>query len=323
MKTPEFWQEKNWASTALLPAAAIYGAAAALHWKLREAAAVSLEKPVICIGNLTAGGGGKTPLALLVGRMLRQKNINAYFLSRGYGGLATEPTLVNRHLHSATEVGDEPLLLAEILPTVVAKNRLAGAKFAIAQGAEAIVTDDGFQNPSLKKNLSLLAIDGGYGLGNGRLLPAGPLRQTPSSGFARADAVVIIGRCRHKLDIPPSLPVLPAALVADAEAAAAIKGKKILAFCGIARPQKFFDTVADIGADVVDVVAFPDHHFYRDRDIGSLAAAARRAGARLVTTAKDAVRLLPEWRPLVTVIPVSLQLEKPEALDSLLSRINS
>jgi tetraacyldisaccharide 4'-kinase len=314
MNTPAFWQSRNLVSTALLPMAALYELGSTLRARFSPMPA-ELSVPVICVGNVTAGGAGKTPVAIAIGERLKAKNIDAYFLSRGYGGAHKSPLLVNPKIHAAHEVGDEPLLLAQNLPTVVAKNRLLGAKFAIERGARAIIMDDGFQNPLFTKALSLLVIDGVYGFGNGRLLPAGPLRESPQAGFARADAIVLIGP--KTMQVASSLPVL-SAVIAPKESAKLLAGKKVLAFCGLAYPQKFFATLKDLNANIVEAVVFADHYPYTEHDIRNLGAKAKRAQAILVTTAKDAMRLRAEWRSRVTVVDISLIFEQPETLDSLL-----
>ncbi len=301
----------------LSPLAALYGAIRQLNQK--RAKPETLSAPVICVGNLTAGGAGKTPLALYIGRYLKQKNCGAYFLTRGYGGNLLGPVEVNIHMHNAREVGDEALLLARELPTVVAKDKLAGARFAIERGAQVIVMDDGFQNNALTKTLSLLVIDGAYGFGNGRLLPAGPLRELPAAGFARADGVVVVNPSGRTLELPKTLPVIAAVTEPSAEAKS-LKGKKLLAFCGIGYPQKFFDTLSALGAHVVDTVSFPDHYPYGANDIKKLAERARQKQAILVTTAKDAVRLTPDLKPLVTVVDISLTVAAPEKLRALVDK---
>jgi tetraacyldisaccharide 4'-kinase len=314
MKTPVFWQSRNLLSALLLPLSAIYGITARIT-TLLSASPLALPIPVICIGNVTAGGAGKTPVAIAIGQRLKAKNAGAYFLSRGYGGAFAGPLLVNSNIHTAHEVGDEPLLLARTLPTVVAKNRLSGAMFAMKYGAKVIVMDDGFQNPSIEKTLSLLVVDGVYGFGNGRLLPAGPLRELPKAGFARADAMIVVGKT--DIAFPPTVPVISATIV-PAAAALALKGHNVLAFCGLAFPQKFFTTLVELGAHVVDTAIFADHYPYTKSDIKKLHARAKLANAVLVTTAKDAVRLLPEWASLVTVVDISLTFGQPDLMDRLI-----
>lgn len=316
MKTPALWQSDNALSKLLAPLSLVYDAAQAAYRKYYPRP-LAFPVPVICIGNLTAGGAGKTPVALAVGKRLKERGVNAYFLSRGYGGRVRDPVLVNPNLHTAYEVGDEPLLLSHVLPTIVAKDRVSGALYALQRGAQAIVTDDGFQNPSLAKTLSILVLDGVYGYGNGRLLPAGPLRERPEEGFRRADAAVVIGAGNADLRIPAGLPTLSAELE-PLPAGRELEGKRVLAFCGIATPRKFFDTLAALGANIVGTAAFADHYYYTPDDIKSLSARARKEQALLVTTAKDMIRLTPELRALATAVEVRLKFAEPSALDALL-----
>lgn len=310
MKAPSFWQSKNPVSSALLPLSLLYGFATKMRSKLTHPTKLSV--PIICIGNLTAGGAGKTPVALHIGNLLKEKNIRAFYLSRGYGGKLAGPVLVDPKKHTAQDVGDEPLLLAEVLPTVVSKNRLQGAKFAVEQGATAIVMDDGFQNSSLVKTLSLLVIDGKYGFGNGRMLPAGPLREPPEAALARAGAAIVID---GNIALPPQLPVISAHTKLDA---ASIRGKKLLVFCGIARPQKFFDALGGVGASVADTASFSDHYFYKESDLSALSARAARLQAMLATTTKDAIRLPAPFREKILVIPMELVFDQPKQLAHLI-----
>lgn len=317
MKTPEFWQSKNGVSTLLLPLSALYACGVSL-WKKHVPDPVSLPVPVICIGNVTAGGAGKTPVAMAIGERFKAKTINAFFLSRGYGGILSGPVLVDAATDQASEVGDEPLLLARTLPTVVAKDRAAGGRFACEQGTDLIIMDDGFQNHGLAKTLSLLVVDGHYGFGNGRMLPAGPLREPLADAFARADAVIVIGD--GNVALPDSLKKISARLT-PCDSAKGLRGKNVFAFCGLAYPQKFFGTLTEIGATVAGTASFADHHAYSDSELKELAARAKAAGAILVTTAKDAVRLNADWKSQVTVVEVSLTFDHPNQLDDLLSEL--
>jgi tetraacyldisaccharide 4'-kinase len=279
----------------------------------------TVPAPVICVGNLVAGGAGKTPVALALGERLRVQGAAVHFLSRGYGGRARGPLRVDPDRHTAAEVGDEPLLLARTAPTWVARDRVSGATAAVQAGAQLIVMDDGFQNPSLKKDLSLLVIDGGYGFGNGRVMPAGPLREPLADGLARADAVVLIGpdQCGVEAMLPPSLPLLRAVL---APVSAALAGRKVLAFAGIARPEKFFATLQSMGCHIAAQRAFPDHHPYREEEITALIEAAQHADAVPVTTEKDAARLPPAFKSRIETLPVALRWRDEGAVDRLLSR---
>ena len=273
--------------------------------------------PVICVGKVVAGGAGKTPVVLSLAQRLAARGAKPHILSRGYGGSASGPLRVDPARHTAAEVGDEPLLLAAAAPTWIARDRVAGARAAVAAGAGLILMDDGFQNPSLAKDLSLLVIDGSYGFGNGKVIPAGPLRESVAAALGRADAVVLMGADESGLAASVgAVPVLAAKLVPVA--GTSLDGP-VVAFAGIGRPEKFFRTVAEAGARLAATHGFPDHRPYDARALERLAAEAEAAGARLVTTEKDAVRLPPAWRARVTVLAVEVAWQDAAALDALLA----
>jgi tetraacyldisaccharide 4'-kinase len=321
MKTPGFWYrpEATPAAWLLTPAGLLYDAASRLRRSLVEPQRAPV--PVACIGNLVAGGAGKTPVALALGRRLGEIGIAVHFLSRGHGGSLAGPVRVDPERHSAAEVGDEPLLLARAAPAWVSRDRPAGARAAAAAGAGLILMDDGFQNPSLAKDLSLLVVDGGSGFGNGRILPAGPLRERPEDGLKRADAVVVMGPDRAgigALAARHGLPALGARLVPDAADAARLRGRRVLAFAGIGRPGKVFATLAELGAEIAGAVPFPDHHAYTPDEIMRLAETAQERQAVLVTTEKDLVRLPPDARPMVEALRVDLAWDDPARADAVL-----
>ncbi|MCH2393441.1 tetraacyldisaccharide 4'-kinase [Oceanibaculum sp.] len=323
MRAPGFWERRgDWRSRLLSPAAFAYGWAA--RCRARTAQPWTASVPVICIGNLVAGGAGKTPVALAIMALLKDRGVAAHFLSRGHGGSLTGPVRVDPEVHSAADVGDEPLLLAEAAPAWVSGDRVAGAKAAIAAGAQAIVMDDGFQNPSLAKSLSLIVVDGGYGFGNGLLLPAGPLREPVTDGLAHAQAVVLIGEDRTgaAAQIGNALPILPARLTPVA--GADLTGRRVLAFAGIGRPEKFFESLSEAGAEIVESAAFPDHYPYSTTEIAALAKRADDAGLLPVTTRKDWVRLPPAYRDGIAVLDVILSWQDAAApmalLDALFAR---
>lgn len=323
MRAPDFWAEGRGGliAAALAPAAA----AVAVAGRLRRARTTPtrVAVPVVCVGNLTAGGAGKTPLVMAVCARLAAAGARPHVISRGYRGSlsATGPHRVDPTRHSAAEVGDEPLLMAARRPVWIGRDRLASARAAAAAGADVLVMDDGHQNPSLAKDRSLLAIDAGFGHGNGRVLPAGPLREPLSEGFARADAAVVIGaRDRSTADrlTPAGFPTLTAT-VAPTDEAPDLRNAPVFAFAGIGRPQKFFDTLDQMGARVVGRRAFPDHHAFDDAALRALANAADDAAGQLATTEKDAMRL-PAWiRARVAVIPVALRFDPPDAIDAVLA----
>lgn len=316
MKAPAFWEHDGPLARLFEPAAALYAAVGA--WRLRHGTPWRAPVPVICVGNVVAGGAGKTPVALdLLNRLP-----GSHALLRGYGGKLAGPVRVERTAHGYEDVGDEALLLAARAPTWIARDRAAGARAAAEAGARAIVMDDGFQNPALHKDLSLLVIDGAYGLGNLRVMPAGPLREPFRRAIARADAVVILGDDTWGVAkrLPPGLPVLHGDLTPGPEAAA-LAGQKVVAFAGIGRPAKFFTTLRLLGAKVAATHPFADHYPYAPADIQPILDEAFQLGAVPVTTAKDAVRLPPDQRQQVNVLSVSVAWRDPAAPARLLARL--
>jgi tetraacyldisaccharide 4'-kinase len=327
MREPEFWwREHGLAARLLTPMAAVYGAVAGtrLASKGRRAAV-----PVICIGNLVLGGAGKTPTALAVARLLQSMQQAPVFLTRGYRGRCKGPIMVDAISHRAVDVGDEPLLLAQTAPTVVARDRVAGAKAATAAGATVIVMDDGFQNPALHKDASLLVIDASRAVGNGRVFPAGPLRAPLLAQLRRADALVIVGKgnaAAHLISVARGLhiPVLAASLQPDAAFTAALGRGRVLAFAGIGDPQKFFATLVAAGLELGETKAFPDHHFYTRAEAEALCAHADAEGLVLVTTEKDMARLardseVADLAAQAHALPVSLTFEDEKRVTDLVS----
>ncbi len=332
MRAPDFWAEDGALARLLAPLGTGYDLAGRLRRALAHPASVGI--PVVCVGNLVAGGAGKTPVALALIEALGARGCKVQCLTRGYGGRVSGPHRVDLARDTAARVGDEALLLARAAPTWVARDRAAGARAAAAAGAaagaEVIVMDDGFQNPSLAKDLSFVVIDGAYGFGNGRVMPAGPLRETVAGGLARAEAVVVLGPERPDLDAhldahlgarPNGGPALLAARLAPRPGSERLAGRRVLAFAGIGRPEKFFATLAELGAKVVETRAFPDHHAYAPAEIESLRARAAALDACAVTTEKDAVRLSPELREGIEVLAVAVEWREPAALDALLDRV--
>jgi tetraacyldisaccharide 4'-kinase len=293
MREPAYWwREPGLAAGVVAPLAAIYGAVAARRMARRGHDA---GVPVVCIGNPTVGGAGKTPLALAATRMLAAVGARPVLLSRGYGGQLPGPLQVDPLKHRAADVGDEPLLLAGVAPTIVARDRIAGAVAACAAGAGVIVMDDGFQNPSLQRDFSVLVVDGRRGIGNGKVIPAGPLRAPLDAQLARANALVIVGSSGGASALgglpDRGMPVFRASLVPDAGSIAALGGGQVFAFAGIGDPEKFFATLRAAGIAVTATRSFPDHHRYTGAEAEALCEQADRDGLVLVTTQKDAVRL--------------------------------
>jgi len=312
MRAPDFWQRRTPLARLLAPLGALYGASVA--FKARHARPLDPGIPVVCVGNLTAGGSGKTPVAIAVAALLRAKGHHPYFLTRGYGGSEKGPALASR-AHSAAVMGDEALLLARTAPTIVAHNRAAGAKLAREKGASIIVMDDGHQNFGLRKNLSLVVVDAETGFGNGYQIPAGPLREPVAQGLARADAVILVG------DGEPGLagfrgPVLRVHLAPEG---AAFADKSVFAFAGIGRPEKFVASLEASGATVTGSCFFADHHPYGEDEILQLKAVA--GDAMLVTTEKDFVRLTTSQREGIRVLKLSATFDEPAVITGLLDSI--
>jgi tetraacyldisaccharide 4'-kinase len=326
MREPPFWWRKaGWAAAVLSPAAWAYGAVAAQRLaRTGRPAGV----PVVCIGNPTVGGAGKTPLALTAVRMLAAEGERPVLLSRGYGGAHAGPLRVDPARHRAAEVGDEPLLLARAAPTIVARDRVAGAAAAQAEGASIVVMDDGFQNPSLIKDFAVLVVDARRGIGNGRVLPAGPLRAPLAAQLARADALVIVGESGNATALTSAscargIPRFAGQLEPDQGVLAALGGARVLAFAGIGDPDKFFATLGQAGVSLASARAFGDHHRYTANEAKALCDQADREGLALVTTEKDAARLAHD--PAVAglaaramALPVTLTLDDEPAFRTLM-----
>ena len=304
MRAPTFWKEKTLLSTALLPVATLYGAIA--QHRITQGVAKKLPVKIICIGNLVAGGAGKTPVALAIGHLLKSSGKKIHFLSRGYKGTYQDVVRVDREKHTAKEVGDEPLLLATLFTTWVARDRVKGAEAAIKNGAEIIIMDDGFQNPQLYKDCSLLVIDGQYGLGNKRVMPAGPLRETMENATKRASAIIMVGKDEHQVlaHFPALLPVLNAEI--HTQNSETLKDKPVVAFCGIARPRKFYRSLQQTGCIIRETVSYPDHYHFTAKDLDSLLDKARLNEATLITTEKDYVRLPESIQNQVMTLPIQL-----------------
>ena len=317
VRAPDFWYRPAAGVVALLrsialaPLAALYDLGGCIRFALAKPFTASV--PVICVGNVTAGGTGKTPFAITLAHGLKALGHRPHIVTRGYGGSLRGPAQVDCGHHTASEVGDEPLLLAEAAPTWIAKDRRAGVERAVAAGADMIVMDDGLQNPSVAKTVSLVLVDGETGLGNGRVIPAGPLRESPFRCFARADALIIMGSesvCTHTQIAPWQGPVYHAHLEPNA---IRVAPQPYIAFAGIARPDKFFATLDRLGVWLIDCVAFPDHHAFAEGEIERLVSRAKANNARLITTAKDAVRLKPDQRAQIEVLPVVATIASREA----------
>ncbi|MFN3351009.1 tetraacyldisaccharide 4'-kinase [Pseudorhodoplanes sp.] len=324
MREPDFWwRPPGVAARLLAPVGFLYGAIAA--WRMRRRGHRG-GIPVICIGNFTLGGTGKTPTAIAVAKLLAARGERPVFLTRGYGGRLAGPVTVDPSRHRAADVGDEPLLLARHGPTVVSRDRSAGADFAKTAGATVIVMDDGLQNPSLHKDVSIAVVDARRGLGNACVFPAGPLRAPLAPQLACVQAVVLIGEGASpvtELARKHGLPLMRARL-APADSVKVLQGRRVLAFAGIGDPEKFFATLAAAGIDAPVREGFPDHHVYTDSEAEHILARCAAEHLTPVTTEKDLARLAGRdgacgrLAAAAQAIPVSLVVEQAQTLRNLL-----
>lgn len=325
---PRFWWLQRISVPALLlaPVAGLYGYVAGR--RLRSAPKAAASVPVICVGNYVVGGAGKTPTALALARIAREQGLRPGFLTRGYGGTVREPLLVHPAVHDAARVGDEALLLAAAGPVVVSPNRPAGLPLLAQLGVDLIIMDDGFQNPSLRKDVSLIVVDGATGIGNGRVFPAGPLRAPLRAQIVRTDAVIVVGDGKPGDKMVRRIAragrtVLKARLE---PASLRVWGPRpFLAFAGIGRPEKFFNTLDRAGVPLTDVKSFPDHHAYTAEDARKLLARAEAEGLDLITTSKDHARLarrdgdLARLRERTKVFEVRMQFENEARIAALIA----
>jgi tetraacyldisaccharide 4'-kinase len=317
MKSPAFWQDAG-SPLGWLLAPLGWAYAETTAWRLAHGRPWRAPVPVICVGNLTAGGAGKTPIVRDLARRLEAEGRNVGILSRGYGGTEQGPLKVDPARHGADRVGDEPLLLSRGAPCWIARDRAAGAKAMTGDGIDIIVMDDGLQNPSLVKDLSIIVADGAAGFGNGRTIPAGPLRETVDAGIRRADTLIVTGDDRYGL--VQRFAGRIKTLQADVAIRERLPAGPLLAFAGIGRPEKFRATLAEAGANIAAFQAFADHHAYSTADLTALAAGARELGAALVTTEKDWVRLDTEWRSRTKAIGIDVVWRDVPAIAGLLDR---
>jgi tetraacyldisaccharide 4'-kinase len=330
MKPPGFWlnppERPGWQAAALAPAAALYAFGTAR--RLARGTPYRPSVPVVCVGNINAGGTGKTPTVIALVERCRAAGAEPHVVSRGHGGQLEGPVRVDPGVHTAGDVGDEPLLLAAFAPVWIARDRAAGARAAEAGGAQLILLDDGFQNPAVTKDLSIVVVDAEVGFGNGRVIPAGPLREPVAEGMKRAALVLSIGddaaqaRFRALWGRLIPCPLLTAALE-PLRTGMDWSGLRTLAFAGIGRPEKFFRTLRDLGADVVRTVPLGDHQPLTAALMKRMEIEAQAIGAQLVTTEKDAVRLPASFRQKVLTLPVRLRFDDPAAIDAALGRLRA
>ena len=319
MRTPNHWQNNNVLSRLLMPFGWIYFQLSL--WRHKIARSVDIGVPVICVGNIVAGGAGKTPTVMYLGKLL-SKRLKVAFLTRGYGGAFSGPIKVSPHKHTFQDVGDEALLLSKIAPTWVSKNRLDGGLAAKLDGAQIILMDDGFQNPTIGKTFSILVFDGPYGVGNNQLIPSGPLRETLGHGMSRADAVVIIGEDLHDLQskIPENIPLFSVTTSPIISKKLRV-AKSVIGFAGIGRPRKFLETLKTLNVEIQDFVPFPDHHKFRNSEIEDLIRRASETGAQLVTTTKDFVRLPPNTKNSIIAMDIELNWANQNQIKVLLEQV--
>jgi tetraacyldisaccharide 4'-kinase len=326
MREPAFWwQPVTIQSQLLAPFERCYASIAARRM-LNSGARISV--PVLCVGNFTMGGNGKTPTALELAKLLNATGETVFFLSRGYGGKLVGPHRVNEQTDRSKQVGDEALLLVRIAPTIIARDRVAGATLAVKQGASIVIMDDGLQNPSLEKDFVLAVVDGRRGVGNGKIFPAGPLRAPMDIQLRRADAILVIGKAEGARTVITAakacgLPVFYGDLMPDMDKLADLKTRKVLAFAGIGDPEKFFKTAKIAGFSLAECRAFPDHHYFTAKEAAELTALAERQDLTLLTTEKDHARMIgiPFLRELATrshVLPVTLVLKQKNQLHNFL-----
>ena len=315
IKTPHFWTELSWQSVILFPVSYIWRFGHYAQQKILNTK--ETEIPVICVGNLTVGGSGKTPVVITLCRFLSGIGKSTSILTRGFGGKEKGPIFVSTNLHQSLDVGDEPLMMAHLLDVCVSRNRPLGANHILDKKKyDCIVMDDGLQNPTLKKDLNIAVFDGKFGIGNGFLLPAGPMRQKLEVGIQNIDLVIFNGKDETGLGqkIPPHIPIFTGELQPDEEIVEKMKNRRVYGFAGIGNPSRFFKTLNNIGADLVGEAHFADHHPYTDADLTQLYEEAMQSGAELVTTQKDWMRLPTDWRDRVLTVPVRIHFSADDTI---------
>lgn len=325
MRAPGFWwrgpADTGAAEAALWPLARLYAAATAR--RVATSTGFRPEVPVICSGSLVVGGSGKTPTIIALVSEVERRSLRPIVVTRGYGGRERGPIRVDARRMTARDVGDEPLLLSAFAPVVVARDRAAGARLAVAEGAEVILLDDGFQNPSVARDLNLVVVDAAVGFGNGRVLPAGPLREPVAVGLGRANGLIVIGDERDRATLHQRWPQIARLHRLDARLAPLATGMdwsglRVVAFAGIGRPEKFFDTLEALGADIVRRIPLADHQQFTPALLTRLRREAQSSSSQLVTTEKDAARLPEAFRREVLTLPVRLEWSDPAAVATLL-----
>ena len=318
LKAPKFWYLKKdtFFSRILYPLSIIFR----LGTKIRNITSSTKRSklPIICVGNIVIGGAGKTPVALKIGKILKESGYFPHFISKGYAGIIKNSTLVESW-HSPKSVGDEPLLLSEVAPTWIGTRRNESIALAQSRGSNCIIMDDGFQNPTIYKDYSIIVINASQEFGNKRVIPSGPLRESIKRGLSRTNLVIVIGKVTDYLQqiIPDNIPIIPAKFNID-NINKIFKGQKIIAFAGIAYPEKFFNSLKEQGAKIVKEITYPDHHIYNENDLLSLAEIANKTKSILVSTQKDFVRIPKSYRPLVNTLEGEIHFENEELIKEIL-----
>ena len=316
MKAPQFWYEPySWKATFLLPFGYLYSLLTFLRRNFGKPEKYSCF--TICIGNLNVGGTGKTPITIALAHHFLEKGLKVHIVSRGYKGKFQGTFLVNPRKHKSEEVGDEPLLMSEFTSVWVSNKRRNGIAAAEKAGAQVVLLDDGFQDPSFYKDISILVVDGKNGFGNKKCMPAGPLRENISQGFERADAVIIVGKSLYEFDAFPKHLKIIYSKIKPIETGMNWKEGQYLAFAGIADPNKFFATLRSLGANLIDCVPLSDHQKLTKSILKRLESKAKRAHAQLVTTEKDAVRLPSSFRKKVLSLPIRIEFDDENELEKL------
>ena len=309
MRTPKLWKSKNIFSIFLFPLSLIYGFFSKIH-KTFSKEYKSKKLNIVCIGNLTAGGNGKTPVAIKIGEIFKQNGKNFAYLSKGYKGKINDFVKVDSKKHTYLDVGDEPLLLSKIVDTFVCKNRKKAIQILENKyNYDFIIMDDGFQNPTIYKNKNIIIVDGEYGIGNGFLLPAGPLRENLKDAIKRIDFVIIIGNDRQNLEeyfLKNNIKVFKANIKEKIENIN--NNQKYIAFSGIGRPEKFFNSLKKVDCNLIKKISFEDHHIYTNNEIEKILLTAKKENAKVITTSKDWIKLSSDYRNQIDVLEIEIDL---------------
>ena len=321
LKAPKFWYQKKdtYLSSFLYPLSLLFR----FGTKIRNILSTTNKGPlpIICVGNIVVGGAGKTPVALKIGKLLIKAGYKPGFISKGYAGLIKNSTLV-KSWHSARSIGDESILLSEVANTWVGVDRINSARLAKEKNSNCLIMDDGFQNPTIYKDFSIIVINASQEFGNKRVMPSGPLRESIKRGLSRSNLVIVIGDPSHELKqlIPKNIPIVKAKFEIKKENKN-FKGQNIIAFAGIAYPEKFFQSLTNEGAKIFKKITFPDHHIYSENDLLSLAEIANKKKSILVSTKKDFVRIPKSFRSLVNTLEGEIVFEDEEFIVEILSNV--